>query len=175
MINVNKLLMGVIVATTVVVKAEETAKSEVVTQQIYTTFKKLYENVTSQENVDKAKDYINKGLEQTEKVFIQYPMYAPAGFLLVKALQDVGKVIKDAKKTTKNIKKTAHTLMDAKDTENLLKESSKTLRRARGCMGVGLVFLAGHFYYNHNEKPVTVNLVEKKQTTLPTEKDESVA
>jgi hypothetical protein len=155
MISLNKLLMSVIVATTVVVKAEETAKFEVVTQQIYAAFKKFCTNVTSQENVDKAKDYTNKALEQTEKVFTQYPMYIPAIFFFGRASMAA---------------KIAHT-------ENLSKELSKALKRTKSRnMWIGGGLSLGHLYYNRNEKPVTVNSVENKQEkVLPTEKNEPAA
>jgi len=147
--------MSVIVATTVVVKAEETAKFEVVTQQIYAAFKKFCTNVTSQENVDKAKDYTNKGLELTEKSFIQYPMYIPAAFFFGRASM-AAKII---------------------DVENLSKELSKALKRTKSRnMWIGGGLSLGHLYYNRNEKPVTVNSVENKQEkVLPTEKNEPAA
>lgn len=95
MINLNKILMSVVMMTAVVVKAEETPKSEVVAQdsEIYTELKKLFKSVTSQENIDAAKDYSNQAVEQTEKVFTQYPMHIPAAFFLGRA----SKALKGAK------------------------------------------------------------------------------
>lgn len=87
MVNLNKLLMSVVLVATVAVKAEEVKKSEAATQksEIYTELKKLYIDVTAQENIDNAKDCTNKVLEQVEKVFVQYPMYIPASFFFGRA------------------------------------------------------------------------------------------
>ena len=155
MINLNKLLLSVVVIATVVVKAEEAAKSEAATQkEVSTELKKLYENVTSQENVDKAKDYTNKALEQTEKVFTQYPMYVPAAFFFGRASMAA---------------KTAHV-------ENLSKDLSKVLRKTKTRnMYIGGGLLVGHFYYNRNEKSIPVNpVVNNQKSVLPTEKNKSV-
>ena|SRR5260221_8038108 len=135
MINLNKLLMSVVLVATVAIKAEETAKPEVATQnsEIAAELKKLYANVTSQENIDTAKDYTNKALEQTEHAFTQYSMYVPAAFFF-------GRASMAAK---------------AVNTENLPKDLSKALKKAKSRnMYVGLGLLAGHFYYNRNENAV---------------------
>jgi uncharacterized protein involved in propanediol utilization len=136
MINVNKLLMSAVIMTAVVIKAEEAPKSEVVAQEseIYTELKKLFKSVTSQENIDTAKQYTNNGLEQTEKLFTQYPMYIPAAFFLGRASM----------------------ASKAVNTENLPKDVSKALKRVKSRnMYVGLGLLAGHFYYNRNESAQT--------------------
>ena len=140
MVNVNKLLMSVVLVATFAVKAQEAPKTEVATQnsEIVAELKKLYANVTSQENVDKAKDYTNTALEQTEKVFTQYPMYVPAAFFFGRASM-AGKIAQ---------------------LESAPKELSKALRRTK----TRNMYIAGglsalHFYYNRNEKAVGVGPV----------------
>ncbi len=135
MINVNKLLLSFVLVAAVAIKAEDTTKTEVAEQnsEIVAELKKLYANVTAQENIDVAKDYTNKALEQTEKVFTQYPMYVPAVFFFGRASM--------AGKTAQ--------------IESISKDVSKALRRVKSRnMYVAAGLLAGHFYYNRNDKAV---------------------
>jgi hypothetical protein len=142
MVSLNKLLMSLVIVTAVVVKAEEAEKAAVVTQEneMYTFVKGLYKKATSQENVDTVKDYTNKGLEKTEEVFTQYPMYVPAAYFLGRASM-----------AAKAINKVMHV-------ENLPKNLLKTLKRTKvRNMYVGFGLLGLDRYYNRNEQSVTTN------------------
>jgi hypothetical protein len=173
MISLNKLLMSVVVIATVVVKAEETAKAEAVAQEntMYTGFKKLFKSVTSQENIDTAKDYTNKAIEQVVKVSAQYPMYVPAAFFAGAAWSEHRKTNKFA--NTSHYEKA--TKLSQKSFVNMFKNG------ARKNAVISTLFVGAHGYHNYdfqftqkktiikNENPVA----NKQQSALPTEKNEA--